>query len=446
MPQYIDREKLPQFQYFNVNNDEHGWQNSEQERNGKTTMVSSAWVRAEKDDPSMDFYAEIDEDDLLELDDDIDKVTEILLLKSRADIAQYYDKWTGSSPINSTASKMRSLLAVLIKAMIKNEFTVEKWVKRFQTVGQDIPQQVADPNMHKTMTLFSYLKNLKWSFQFFSLIEACQGFPKQKGSEMLYPKMLLIKDEFYKNVRNEENHHQLDFAFLKESLGQEIYIININGQSAEKKMTFTLYEESGAVVISVLDPNNGLSSFIVNQMNEALIPRAKTRAILDGCKEEDLCISTFACDCHPRGDYYCNEFGSEKMRQCVYCSGTHNCKHKMMDIVSSVLYCYQEFQRKELFKNTAQKSSESGQKDSPSPVFIPDGMIKLYEVKLSKEEKAAMKKFGHSLYPSTEKSPHVRKSTMRYNPKTGQKDIYVKGCIIHKDRYNGFASAFRVDE
>ena len=74
----------------------------------------------------------------------------------------------------------------------------------------------------------------------------------------------------------------------------------------------------------------------------------------------------------------------------------------------------------------------------------------MYDIKLSDEELIRANKFtaykARSAYPSTEKSPHTRRGTMRFNPKTGKRDIKVKGSIVHKDRYEGFASAERIKE
>lgn len=50
-------------------------------------------------------------------------------------------------------------------------------------------------------------------------------------------------------------------------------------------------------------------------------------------------------------------------------------------------------------------------------------------------------KAGHRGY---EVRPHIRAGTMRYNPKTGKKDIYVKPAIVHKEKYDGYKTADRL--
>ena len=73
---------------------------------------------------------------------------------------------------------------------------------------------------------------------------------------------------------------------------------------------------------------------------------------------------------------------------------------------------------------TAEKSYEYSMEHLPLSE-LPDGDINYnkYEEHLTENE----------YYPSDRKSPraHQRKSTWRYNPKTGKKDIFVRGCTVN---------------
>ncbi len=440
MPKYIDKQKLPQFRFFNICDDDNGWETSKITRNGKTEEISRAWIKADNSDSELriDYYAEIETDILYELNNDINELNSSDTTDHR--LEQLYEKWISAKTPN--AIKINSYIGVLIRAMVKDAFYAQKWIEKIVDPAPYIKELPYEP-LKKTLTLTMHIDGVIQMMQFSRLLKACHGFPISATEQnVLYPKMLLIKDEFYKTAKDTANF-SFDFEFIRQSLGQEIYIINISGESAEKNMTFTISSEEYGVCIRMLDPRNGPSSFLIKRIKDTKINK-ENNLLLSNCSDDDVCITTQSILCHPRGDYYCNE--SERPHQCIYCNGTHNCKHKSMNIAAAVLYCFQEFQKKEHFKRVTHATSGNQSKESSAPVFVPDDMIKLYEIKLSKEEKLAIKKYGQSAYPSTEKAPHVRRSTMRFNPKTGEKDIFVRGCVVHKDKYTGFSSAYRINE
>ena len=201
----------------------------------------------------------------------------------------------------------------------------------------------------------------------------------------------------------------------------------------------------------MFDPNYGLSSFRlvknVRQDSDLYNYFLKQGKPLNP-DETILYCSRWIC--HPRGSWLCRENPGDAV--CIYGRGECSCTKRSLNIAAAVLYCYQEYLKTNdtgYVKPEKQNASSSDRK--PTQPYIPPGMMRLYDVKLSEEEKVKFNKFSlfggkKSQYTSTEKCPHARRGTMRYNPKTGQKDIIVRGSIIHKDRYEGFASAERITE
>ena len=255
--------------------------------------------------------------------------------------------------------------------------------------------------------------------------------------------------EFYsKSYRNGEA--KLDYRTIKNALQDVCYVITINGESAERKMCFFLSRTGEKTYLQMLDPQNGISEFYLKLFDE------KEQAVIafNSSHDEKLAGNTMLlasrATCHPRGDHDCD--GGQN-GQCVYCDGKHNCKHKSLNIAAAVLYCFQEYIEKisEGKEIDAEKVTARKNNGISHEAYVPAGMIRLYDIRYSDKELERINKFAmfgkeRSEYPSTEKSPHIRRGTMRYNPKTGQKDIKVKGSIIHKDRYEGFASADRIKE
>ncbi len=282
-----------------------------------------------------------------------------------------------------------------------------------------------------------------------SMLLVAQGQPLVIDDNVCIPKLLLVKDELYKDFKN-RNDLPLDYDFLKETLRNECGVIVVNGESAEKKMAFILSVQSGDVIFDMIDPINGVSQFRITKTGPGTgvgYRFGKEGKFLHGTETILYCPKFH---CHPRGAYNCDGDGEET---CVYGEGVCTCIRKSLNIAAAITYCYQEYKRKLLETNPSIPSKSNigtSNKEKMKP-YIPNGMMRLYDIKLSDEELKRANKFEmfskvKSPYASTEKCPHVRRGTMRFNPKTGQKDIFVRGSIIHKDQYKGFASAERINE
>lgn len=443
MAKYIDREKLPQFQFYNHCNDEHGWIIGE----GTGTHV---WKSADPDDKTIDYRFDVSEDefDINEMDKDMKGLLNESL--SIEDIKRKYIDCMQED--NSFIDQIMQRISFLLKVMYKDDFYASQWEKRIVMHLNDLWQRTTE-DIDKNKLTYA-LAMLDEVFSFAIRLKITQGYPLYfSDGDVALPKLLLIEDKIYQKIKGSADI-TIDYEILRSHLQDCCYIININGETAEKKMVFLLNLAGESIDICMLDPKNGLSEFVVNDPESELAltqiedynDTNENGFIKDG---EGAVIGANIWHCHPRGEYGCQ--GSDDYEFCTYCNGKHTCSHRSMDIISAVLYCTQEYFKKLDTENKlpAHKKSLQNTKNKNTP-FIPKGMVRLYDIKINKEELVRINKFmsynGGSGYASTEKCPHTRRGTMRYNPKTGKKDIKVKGSIIHKDKYEGFSSAERVVE
>lgn len=434
MPKYIDKEQLPQFKHYNFcEGREYGWDFG----NSQDSEVYCKTSDGGDFGPVLSTlkYAE-GEIDFEEAGDDFNKLVDSSDEKLFEEI---YDKWVTNLSEKTNEYKLIQFVFMLLHAMHKDENDRILWENRLK---DKIKEKTSKTQFMEFLALIDgYLS-------FALAIRAAQGFPlKYRDGDIVYPKMLLIEDKFYNDRKYKKNH--LDFNLIRDALRDACYIVTVNGESAEKKIVFVIFKAGVLIQVAMLDRRNGLSRFFLSSV-EPKVPNA--RPLFPNGEKEGAVIAADFWNCHPRGDYDCRGMKGEEV--CLYCNGNHNCIHKSLPIVSTVLYCFQEYQRKLMTEQKVTPDRKTRAKKSKEPVetFIPNGMVRLYDIKMSEDEFKRTDKFAlfgksrESSYPSTEKSPHVRRGTMRYNPKTGQRDIRVKGSIIHKDKYLGFASAERIKE
>ncbi len=436
MPKYIDKEQLPQFKHYNFCEGlEYGWdfgngQDSEAycKAKGVTEDFGPVLNTLEYADGELDFEEAGDDfRTLLDLKDD------------DAIFDKTFDKWaTNIEKKKSNEWRLVQFVIMLLRAIHPDANDIVLWEQRLKDKTSNMSKSKID--------FLEFLAMLDGYLSFALSLRAAQGFPlRYRDGDVIYPKMLLIEDKLYNARKYEKNH--LDYELIRNSLRDACYIITINGESAEKKMIFLLCNAGAVTQIVMLDKRNGMSRFFLSDV-EPKVPNA--RPLFPNGKKKGAVISADFWNCHPRGEYDCHGMKGEEI--CLYCNGVHNCIHKSLPIISAVLYCFQEYQRKLMTEQKVTPDRKTNTKKPGEPVepFIPKDMIRLYDIKMSEDEFRRADKFAlygkgrESAYPSTEKSPHVRKGTMRYNPKTGQKDIRVRGSIVHKDKYLGFASAERI--
>lgn len=431
MPKYIERDNLPQFKYYNFCEGKlDSW---------GLVPAPHAEYHLNNSGMSMSYTGGINYNYIMIPQFDLDAIYD-----NRKDVTweDVRDDWVKAVK-NKKGERYQLLeyLYIAINSIHKDRFLADKWRERLQQSLDAIVKGTRDDILVLLHLIDDYISVLR-------ILRACQGFPFFDGINDVYPKMLLIESEFYKKQKDSARL-ELDYNLIKKGLRDTCYVITINGDNAEKRMCFFLYDMDDSIALSMIDHNNGRTLFAMKRTDAYDTKDAveKYNSTHDSKIIGDTLLMALKYRCHPRGDYDC------RGNFCIYCDGINNCKHKMLNIASAVLYSFQEYIRKTNNVNADDSNgtgTDSSDKKKAKP-FIPNGMIRMYDIKYSADELKSINKFkrfgkGGTEYTSSEKVPHVRRGTMRFNPKTGQKDIAVRGSIIHKDKYQGFSTAERIKE
>lgn len=458
MAKYIAKEKLPQFLYYNTCIDENnGWTLSE-DVNVHTDRLNEKeltnWKNAEYKIEGKRLTIEYARNEL-----DINIYQKLYnesegIKKGTREETEFFNKFREMYKTRySEVNKCLYIALVLIKAMIKDPYIQETWIDRLS----DLKEKMEDDSESNMTDLRLWLHYVDEVLSFGMLLECAQGFPlSYSNGDKTYPKMLLVEAELYQKYKNGENVKP-DFGFIKESLEWNTCIMTINGEAAEKKMIFVMVPSDTSITISMLDERNGISEFYFYPKNvkgnKNIIKEYNDNNPDAVVTDEDVIVCN-VWRCHPRGDWFCN--GNGKDNYCYHCNGRTNCRHRSMNIIAAILMCYEQYQKKLLSAKmkadepvTGPVRTENKTERKLPETYMPDGMIRIYDIpvtdsKFSRKNKFALYNDEDTMRQSSGKIPHVRKGTMRYNPKTGKRDIPVKGSIIHKDRYQGFSAADRV--
>ncbi len=440
MAKYIDREKLPQFQFYrNCNGKDYGWE------------MGNKYIKIWHPDADGNIVCIEDDDyNLFELMNDASDIAHDRMSETEA-FEKYVKPHSIADP-SSYVCRTMDLAVALIHTMLKDEQIANKWEKRLIETFTHLESHYMSGYPVEKGQLLYLLCMIENVFMFAESLITAQGFPESytvDASKRLFPKMLLIEDTVYKKCKETEAL-SIDYNILNKHLRDSIYVMTVNGESAERKMSFVLSKQGEEILCYMLDPLNGASQIhvfpLTHNKNDIEFVQKYPELAPIMQHEDEKALILISAHCHPRGEYDCL-VDHPSGTQCFYCEGTMSCHKKMMRIFASVLYIAQEYFKRIENETASKRGDNDYQKQILSKPFIPKGMIRLYDIKMSKEEMVRMNKFASfsgSYYTSSEKSPHVRRGFMRYNPKTGRKDIRVSGSIIHKDRYNGFCSAERI--
>lgn len=420
MAKYIERDKLPQYSLYNSCAGDAGWSFIGDEiyayspiTDGNTVVGDNRITLSRKE---FDINADYKDFSRLIENRDNEKI-----------VNEIYEKWINYK--GKETQKFYELISILRAAIHKDVSKGMLWKDRLFNLYSEAKEK------RNASSLLLLLAEIIEELLFAQVLSLAQGYPMTSNEgDIYYPKLLLIDSEYYKKKIDEKK--SLNYDILRRGLQNNGYVIVINGDSGLKKMSFSVMDTDKILTVNMLDGTNGLSQFYIGSSNGLEIPEN---------------ITALTCDvwhCHPRGDRDCNGNGVDNT--CYYTNGVCNCRHKMLDIVATVVYCLQEYFEKVLNGSLTGKSeSNTHVAGNITKKYVPDDMIRLYDIKLSDEELVRFNKFANYSeknrnYTSTEKSPHVRRGYYRYNPRTGEKDIKVRGCIIHKEQYKGFSTVDRI--
>lgn len=428
MSKYIERNVLPQFKYYNFCGGEKIYWNVDNE---------SGFLACDGSTGNGISYTM----------DDLTAWDELLLCVKAIKIGQATDEeankirmgWFSPQLRTSAQKSLLQFCNLFINCMYAKEHYLEVNQRRFSELLDD---DFSDMSQRKTLIKLNEIADI---IEIAKLIPKLQGMPSTYDSgESYIPKLLLINAELHKEYKR-RNDLKLEYEFLKKCLMNEEVVVVVNGESAERKMSFLISYNHDEIQFYMLDPINGLSIFLITKQDFY-----DERLSGNG---DDAVIISDKLRCHPRGNRDC--FGDDN-KTCYYnCHDSEcTCLTKQLNVVAAIVYAYQEYKRKTMNATSgpsAEKASGINNSKNKTKPFIPDGMMRLYDIKLSQDELIRINKYNmysklKSQYTSSEKCPHTRRGTMRYNPKTGKRDIKVKGSIIHKDKYTGFASTDRVNQ
>lgn len=238
------------------------------------------------------------------------------------------------------------------------------------------------------------------------------------------PKLLLISDKAYDDACNaiDLTKNVIDFSELERLMPKDIaFNVFIKGNSRASRLAFqTFVSKGGYISIFMWDRCFGCFSFkvIKNKNNEhTLVPTFNCLQKNDG----SWCGKSLSCDEECCVKHFCD------------------CKDKRIQMACIVLNCVQEYLiRKEEAKSLTKTSSnkiKTTQKSNTKSFRI-NGKITIHNYGTKQRHTGKFTGTGHS---GIQKCPHVRSGYWR-TYKNGKR-VYVRGCIIHKDDYNGYASA-----
>jgi hypothetical protein len=420
MAKYIDKMALPQFKYYNLcEGDDYAW-----DIRGDNTVH----IRYKKDDLT-EMTFDIDEEaaknfNIYEAGVDLGRFMDTTG-KSEEEKDDIYDelceKWITSymdDDTQSASGRIYQLIIFLLHAMFKDENLVEIWRQRLEQYLEN--EEPEDVEMIKLLSLICEIIDIA------IMLRKAQGYPVSYVEGPRFPKMVLIEDVLYKKTKGSKDI-KLDYRFLRDAVMDNEYVVTINGDSSEKKMVFVISNkaQSECISIEMLDQKNGVSTFVLRlaEKENALMDKWNHEHAKNPVERSDSML-LMGGSCHPRGDYDC---GTKEENRCTYCHGEHTCKHRSMEIAATVLFLFQEYMRKleneEKITPSVKEGSRAAAKTRVES-YVPEGMMRMYDIKVSEDlqrvDKFRLFSKKSSQYPSTEKCAHVRKGTMRYNPKTGQ--------------------------
>ena len=225
MPKYIDRDKLPQFQHYNFcAGPENGWDFGHGEGAHayylKNTDFTPIVLNLDYEDDDIDTEkANRDFKELLTYEKDTPEEKKCIVRLRLEWFGMLHEK-------DSQAYKISQLITFTLHAMFKDFSLASSWEKRILDMMRSNPK----PGRNEILSTLAYIDE----YLAFALRLRCsQGFPLYfADGDISYPKMLLIEDKLYKQHKGNADI-RLDYDFLVKTLGQEVYVITVNGESAE---------------------------------------------------------------------------------------------------------------------------------------------------------------------------------------------------------------------
>lgn len=274
-------------------------------------------------------------------------------------------------------------------------------------------------------------------------------------------KLLLISENAYLNAKCDKAlaKNTADFSQLVRLMPKDVsFEIFVKGKLRESRLAFHVSKKlmHDKITLTIWDRCFGIFTFIVEDL-------AKSHQ----CSENNYTLTpAINCLCRKDGNWCAKSLDCKKSNCCVerFC----DCNDGRIQMAYAVLMCVQEYLiRKEevnLKRALAKLDSDDiNVKDNKDSTYAAptefnkvnklsdktenlriDGTITVHNYGIAKQNSSKNSNgvSGNSDNSSgfgIQKCPHVRSGYWR-TYKSGKK-VYVKSCIVHKDKYNGYNSA-----
>lgn len=245
-------------------------------------------------------------------------------------------------------------------------------------------------------------------------------FDQGEDNKIYYPKLFLITDTYYKSQLNQP---VMDFdALFRFMPANNSYETFIQGNIRESKQGFHIRKVSDEkIVVSIWDRICGGYTFSLIKEGEGsylLVP------FVSCGRKKDL--------------KRCDKWkGSEK--NCV--EKYSDCPERRIQVVHAILLCMQAyFIRKNKKSITKSKKKNTRMNNSETKPFSMDEMISVFDY--GANPIVQTKKFAGTGTSGVQKRPHIRSGHERHLQNGSI--VQVKGCVIHKEEYEGYRSAERI--
>lgn len=242
----------------------------------------------------------------------------------------------------------------------------------------------------------------------------------QSENHIYYPKLFLITDAFFiKRL----SFRSMDFDDLFRLFPLEnSFETYIQGKIRESKQGFHIRKiKQDEIAVSIWDRTCGCYAF-------SLIREGESSYLL---------VPTVSCG--KKRDLKRCEHWKGNRKSCV--EKYEDCPERRIQTAHAVLLCLQEYLvRKKKQQVTESKKRKKAPEKERTKDFQPEDMIAVFDYGENTLKKTM--KFSGDGNSGIQKRPHIRTGHDRHL-KNG-KIVHVKGCVIHKDEYNGYLSADRV--
>ena len=242
----------------------------------------------------------------------------------------------------------------------------------------------------------------------------------QSENHIYYPKLFLITDAFFiKRL----SFRSMDFDDLFRLFPLEnSFETYIQGKIRESKQGFHIRKiKQDEIAVSIWDRTCGCYAF-------SLIREGESSYLL---------VPTVSCG-KKRGLKRCEHWKGNR-KSCV--EKYEDCPERRIQTAHAVLLCLQEYLvRKKKQQVIEGKKRKKAPEKERTKDFQPEDMIAVFDYGENTLKKTM--KFSGDGNSGIQKRPHIRTGHDRHL-KNG-KIVHVKGCVIHKDEYNGYLSADRI--